>query len=321
MGTPCKELAGDPKFQGELLNEQIHVGERVALTSLASELLILDVAGIPRRQQHKYTGRGQYPQFKLKPVLCESVSKASNGDLLFCAEVSGCFRAFCSMCASACVPGEIVMSFSRSGKELIQAALHRVSELSTDLQYEASTLPKFLPSDNPIVLDSVCNTINNVYRYLVNCASSKSSAQWDKYVEQQLASGGGKLFACIARWEKSFLKVHWESHAKGSLGPSEFLEGQVKEWMSYWYPDDAEFDDHELSLLFSLFRKYALEDEHTDISLSTFDKALFGYKKDTLGSDLWSSTELCQPLFAQTLSRTLIAPWQKWQLHTSGLYL
>ena len=48
---------------------QILVGESTALASLASELLILDVAQIPRNEQFEFTGRGQYPSFKIKPLI------------------------------------------------------------------------------------------------------------------------------------------------------------------------------------------------------------------------------------------------------------
>ena len=44
-------------------------GEKLALSSLATDLFVLDVAKIPRKEQHSFTGRGQYPQFKNKPLI------------------------------------------------------------------------------------------------------------------------------------------------------------------------------------------------------------------------------------------------------------
>lgn len=69
LGKPLKVLANDVTFQGELKQQQIFHGEKLALASLATEFFVLDVAKVPRKDQHKYTGRGQYPQIKYTPLI------------------------------------------------------------------------------------------------------------------------------------------------------------------------------------------------------------------------------------------------------------
>ena len=63
--------------------------------------------------------------------------------------------------------------------------------------------------------------------------------------------------------------------------------------MTYWYPKDAEFCNDDVAHVFSVFRKYAINDEQfSNMSLESYDAALFGYLKETLGSDLWAASEL-----------------------------
>ena len=75
LGNPSPALENDPKFQGQLQYDMIVSGEKLALASLATELLILKVANIPTADQPKYTGRGQYPKFQNKCLISPTVNK------------------------------------------------------------------------------------------------------------------------------------------------------------------------------------------------------------------------------------------------------
>ena len=69
LGNPIPELISDLKFQGSLKVDQLIHGEHIAQAALATELLVLDVAQIPRKEQCSYTGRSQYPRYKYKPLI------------------------------------------------------------------------------------------------------------------------------------------------------------------------------------------------------------------------------------------------------------
>ena len=69
LGKPEQVLVDDPKCQSDTLKASIKAGEALALACLSSEYRVLQVAGIDRGSWHKYTGRAQYPKFKVKPLI------------------------------------------------------------------------------------------------------------------------------------------------------------------------------------------------------------------------------------------------------------
>ena len=77
LGRPNNVLINDIKFQGSVKVASILAGERLAEASLAAEVLTLRLAGIsePNCEFHKYTGRSQYPRFKLVPITSNNRNK------------------------------------------------------------------------------------------------------------------------------------------------------------------------------------------------------------------------------------------------------
>ena len=69
LGSPLKELTDNPIFQGSLKQDSIFVGEDLAQKALTAEKIILLTAGIPTNKHFKYTGRAQFPQFKIKSLI------------------------------------------------------------------------------------------------------------------------------------------------------------------------------------------------------------------------------------------------------------
>jgi len=69
LGSPAHELDSDVKLQGELKDESLQNGQRLAFASLASEVLVLNTLGIPYSKHFQYTGRAQYPKFSVKPLI------------------------------------------------------------------------------------------------------------------------------------------------------------------------------------------------------------------------------------------------------------
>jgi hypothetical protein len=80
LGKPIQALQIDPRFQGEYGASSVQAGEAVALSALSSEFLILDLAGVPRQQQHRYIGQSQYPRFKVLPLVRRSPKGLVYGD-------------------------------------------------------------------------------------------------------------------------------------------------------------------------------------------------------------------------------------------------
>ena len=83
LGNPIPELISVPKFQGSLKVDQLIHGEHIAQAALATELLVLDVAQIPRIEQCSYTGRSQYPRYKYKPLIRNTKTKDCCPHLMF----------------------------------------------------------------------------------------------------------------------------------------------------------------------------------------------------------------------------------------------
>ena len=86
LGSPPKELLEDPKFKGDYTDVSIRCGEHLAASTLASEIVVLNLAGIDPKHRHKYVGRSQYPKFRRKPVSpkCGKESKYYDKDLQAC---------------------------------------------------------------------------------------------------------------------------------------------------------------------------------------------------------------------------------------------
>ena len=79
LGKPIDVLNDDIKYQGDFLSDSIQEGEKMALSALTSELLVLITARIPVRDRGRYLGRSQYPRFRT-----HSVCRANSGMRFSC---------------------------------------------------------------------------------------------------------------------------------------------------------------------------------------------------------------------------------------------
>ena len=83
LAPPSPSLPNDLKFPGQVKQDCIKVCEKLALTSLAAELLVLDTCEVPGEMQSKYSGRAQYPKFKTKTLSDTRNISEYKSDLLF----------------------------------------------------------------------------------------------------------------------------------------------------------------------------------------------------------------------------------------------
>ena len=119
------------------------------------------------------------------------------------------------------------------------------------------------------------------------------AGEWNKFVVQQLAQGGGKLFAYISREDKAFLNIDISRAGSGCSQPSEFLAQQSHEWAKYWAAPLSKQKANDFKEYLKTFHKHALNNVRIDqYNNSTFKQAIHKYKKDSQGCDLWASTEL-----------------------------
>ena len=66
LGEAPAVLDTDPKYQGELIQQLMESREELASASLASEILVLDLAPNPKEEHKQYTGAAQQPKFNNK---------------------------------------------------------------------------------------------------------------------------------------------------------------------------------------------------------------------------------------------------------------
>jgi len=116
------------------------------------------------------------------------------------------------------------------------------------------------------------------------------NANWKQFVNDQLSLGGGRLFRFISKLDKAFLSVSSDTHS-ASGDPELFLTEQSKKWSKFWHPDEE--TDIELAMEFNHFWRAAQEQSQDIVfDINSLDSALKGYRKETMGSDIWKPSEL-----------------------------
>ena len=65
LSKPLHEIWSDAKIAGHV-DESIAAGEKLALSSLSLEYVVLHVAGIYKDDDRKYIGRGQFPKIEVR---------------------------------------------------------------------------------------------------------------------------------------------------------------------------------------------------------------------------------------------------------------
>jgi hypothetical protein len=189
LGQPNEILLNDGKFQGALQRAQIKEGERLAASALASELLVVEVANIPRDKHKLYTGRSQYPKFDKKPII------KSNKYEEFCPHLNY----WCTVKQLTLhVRNEYQGADSTVKDKLIKAlsgALEFASSHSLQLndkwRDEAAILHRLVLSHNEFTLTQILNSVDSIHKFIVNKSLNELNIKWNKYVREQLSLGGG----------------------------------------------------------------------------------------------------------------------------------
>ena len=310
LGSPTNRLEYDEKFQGELKEQQLINGERLALASLSTEMLILDVAKVPIKEQYSYYGRSQYPKFKNKPL-----SKSSKPDqyqcehLMYWISVRGCFvelrciyicqalRNTSTVAGSTALVHAELQEPLRSLKQLLEESEFHFEHLDDSACAEVKAIMSSLSVTylNLDIIKEFLQKLDGIITVHTNHICNEASKQFRSYVRSELSKGGGSLFKYISSEDKAFLNVQWDTQGGVDLTPKLFLDKQLDKWSSLWAPSDQPGLHVEVACHLRAMRQHALRNptDHT-FNAESLEKALKNYRKDTLGSDSWGSKELKQ---------------------------
>lgn len=238
LGKPSPALRRDPKITNDLLKQSIENGEELAQSSLASELLMLDVAGTPRDKQNIYTGRAQYPKMIRKSL----IKNNTHGEKYNCPHVSfwGHLKSTLQYSLSALKRGHTCPTESTKtiGDLFAEASLH-VCDASLELIAFAHALAKPPPDNIEINIHNLQLLIQDTSKTLefyANLLTNNLRTSYNNFVKQELHKGGGKLFSIIAQEDKAFLNVNWASGGGPHITPEIFLDKQVKTWSKFCDP-------------------------------------------------------------------------------------
>jgi hypothetical protein len=291
LGTPDPILLSDPKYTGEIKAEAIKAGEMTASASLASEYLVLNVANIPSKEQYSYTGRGQFAKFKDKPYIRKiRIPDITSSHLFFWANVKGVVREIHNSSRRSetiLMPDSIVSSFVR----LLECTDAHTDSLSDCMLADVKAIKGIIPYASTSIWQRFLEICTSVYKHFLNARVNDIRNQWMQHVRLQLSRGGGLLFKYISQYDKQFLNVSWDRSGKHK-NPNDFLNSHRKKWSSFWAPDENKDEIPKIVHELHEFRQFALTKDAPKFDCVDFDSALYNYNNDTLGIDLWSSTEL-----------------------------
>ena len=136
-------------------------------------------------------------------------------------------------------------------------------------------------------------------------------------------------FKYIAKEDKAFANVHFVDDKGTSMSPEAFLNTQSKKWQIPWSLDPEQIDV--LVACLQQARTDTLEDFESNprlFDVDILDQGLHWYKKNSLGGDLWSATELrglpkfCRQDIADNIQQAFInLSWPHQQLVSLNMCL
>lgn len=177
--------------------------------------------------------------------------------------------------------------------QALEDAPKHTEGLHEDLMWEAQILVKLLSTHNEYNLNQVVRTTGTIHKTYVTKNMTLMNNKWKQYVNEQLTLGGKKLFQFVSKLDKAFLNVTWDKFDSTAKGPDDFLNNQRNHWAEYWNPSKQQHLHQELSIEYNHFWEAAKEvQEHIEFNASTLEQTLKGYRKDTIGSDIWKPSEL-----------------------------
>ena len=179
-----------------------------------------------------------------------------------------------------------------------------ISELTELIVHVEDHLPSELST---VVLDNLRTidaAINNPKAARLNAQLAKnhflgikvneSSKFWSDYVRRELAQQGGKLFKWISNEEKQFLSVNLSAMMPHSISLNKFVQDQANTWSKLWFPSERSSGSTAQAFTDLWHKAREIRNRENKPLKEYFDDKVFydsitKYKKNSLGSDLWSA--------------------------------
>ena len=225
LGTPIDTLKHDKKFQGCTLKDAIASGEEVALASLTSEILVCDVAGVPSKEHKLYTGRAQYPIFKVKPLIRANCAdnKYACPHMFFWGHIKS-ILAVLSLYAPLSLPVTAATEIlCEAVLKLLESANLHCEGAPEDVRALIPVISRSLRLADKEIFQDLINIASNLFVHFLNQCLNSVFKEWCKFVRSQLAMGGGKLFKYIRKTDNIHFNVDWRTAGGQDLSPCTFL--------------------------------------------------------------------------------------------------
>ncbi len=215
-----------------------------------------------------------------------------SADLMYWGEVKGILANVCNQMRSTNITDEYFDILSLLASNAIHDADQNREGLNEVLSCEALILSKLLPCKDLYTHEQVLGSAKLIHTFLIKTHLKSISKRWSTYMKEQLSLGGAQLYKYIAKWDKRFLNVSWDTQGVDVSSPAQFLAKQKIVWGKLWNPNDPQMKAILLSE-FEDFREIAVQHKDNYVfGVEELNKALRNYKKTSLGSDMWSPDEL-----------------------------
>ena len=189
LGRPGKCLEDDIKFQGDLKEQSILCGEKLALASLTAENVILDVCQVPRKLHPKYTGRSQYPNIKKRKLVCNKMKVYHCEHLLYWGEVKGVLTILKQV-----FDGGMMQQYWKVLSPLsafLECASHHIDDLSDDVKATALSLVQQLRSADAFTIAMMLEDVKKIHDQLARQMCNEVGASFRTFVRSEASKGRG----------------------------------------------------------------------------------------------------------------------------------
>ncbi len=230
LGSPPRELLDDPKFKGEYTDISIQCGEDLAASSLATEIFVLNIAGIDPKGRHKYIGRSQYPKFRRKPVP-PRVAKGSryyDKDLQNCVSVVNALQVFIEQ---GLLTSDNLKVISRNFLPCRDIAPIPVRDAIDGLLLY-SEVESFLQNASPEQRNTLFNCFVQIRDQLYNKIVNACNKQWRHCGKEQFSGHAKAMFSYVSKQDKQHLSSDHLLDQGSTFSPDAALKTQTELWGS-----------------------------------------------------------------------------------------
>ncbi len=293
LGSPPAALLEDPKFQGEYGRVAVVEGEKLAHATLASEIFVLNLAGIDPCDRYKYTGRSQYPKFVRRPVVSGNSrdSKYHSSDFQSIVKVLNLLQIWAD---HSHFSSDLMHDLSLAFLPARDSSPGTIRE-SIDALVAGREIEDFLNESPPEDSSSVLSLFEQARDLTFNTTFNKCNKEWRAFGKEQFSGHATAIFSYISKDEKQYLSPDKHLFHNNSFDPDTALRHRSHKWASFWKPSptavDPQFFVGKFHRLWDYCRK-SPSVQPPDMTPEVLDLALGKYRKKTKGIDNSLASEL-----------------------------